>query len=86
MRLMFLMSTVLRYQVPFPQRTIVSRAVEAICLAKERASFFDPNRSGAPDDLPPTSASKQLIIFAIARCKSINDLDEFLLCSGRTRR
>ena len=78
MRLVFLTSTVLRYQVPFPQRTIVSRAVEAICLAKERASLFDPNRSGAPDNLPPISASKQLIIFAIARCKSINDLDEFL--------
>ena len=78
MRLMFLVSTVIYAQVPLDQRTIVLRIVEARRLVKEQASLFDSNHSGVPDDLPAISATTQLILFAVARCTSTDDLEEFL--------
>lgn len=76
-RMMFVLKTLIHYKVPFPQKVIISRVVEAMHLADEYKKIFKK-----PFMLDDTSIkyglAYSLFYFVIVRCRSREDFDELL--------
>lgn len=76
-RIMFILKTVIHYQVPFPPKVIISRIIEAISLARNFEKVF-----GKPfvleDSRIKYSLPNSLFLFAIVRIKTVTDLNELL--------
>jgi len=62
-RLMFILETLIRFQVPFSQKTIISRIIEATHAIKYARKLF-PN--------------VEIMHFAIARCDTTKNFEEFV--------
>jgi hypothetical protein len=75
MRLMFLVLTLIRIQVPLSQRTVVARTAEVMRLLTDLSTLLGPD---TPQLFGGDSAARELIVFAVARCQHAHDLDEFL--------
>lgn len=75
--IIFLIKTLICYEVPFTQKIVISRIAKLISFTKEFENTFkqsfklDGTRLGR-------SLASSLFLFAIIRCRSSNDLDELL--------
>jgi hypothetical protein len=75
MRLMFLVLTLIRIYVPLPQRTVLACTAEVMRLLTDLPTLLGPD---TPQLFGGDSAARELIVFAVARCQHVQDLDEFL--------
>lgn len=75
--IIFLVKTLICYEVPFSQRVVISRIAKLITIIKEfEITFKQPFKlDNSRSDRNSTSG---LLLFAIIRCRSLNDLDELL--------
>ncbi len=79
--IIFLIKTLICYEVPFSQKVVISRIVKLIAFIKEFENTFKQ-----PFKLEYArsnhSLASNLFLFAIKRCRGVNDLDELLTSMG----
>jgi tetratricopeptide (TPR) repeat protein len=79
--IIFLIKTLICYEVPFSQRVVISRIAKLIAFIKEfENTFKQPFK--LDDSRSNRSLASSLFLFAIIRCRSANDLDELLTSLG----
>ncbi len=80
--IIFLTNTLMRYEVPFSQKVIISRIAKTIALKKEFEIIFKQPFFELDESTPHRSLTSSLILFSIVRCRNINDLNELLTSLG----